>query len=32
MLPATPRDYQVKVIGGGTKDVRFEGKPVTIHA
>ncbi|MBV9154923.1 MAG: glycoside hydrolase family 31 protein [Acidobacteriaceae bacterium] len=31
MLPATPRDFEVRVVGGGIRRVRFEGKPLTVQ-
>jgi alpha-glucosidase (family GH31 glycosyl hydrolase) len=31
MLLSTPRDYEVRVLGGRTRRVRFEGKPLTLH-
>lgn len=31
MLPTTPRDFDVKVIGGATRRARLEGKPVAVR-
>jgi alpha-glucosidase (family GH31 glycosyl hydrolase) len=31
LLPATPRTIEAKVIGGSTRQVRFDGKPLTVR-
>lgn len=31
MLPSTPRDFEVRVVGGRSLRVRFEGKPRTVQ-
>ena len=31
LLPATPRAIEAQMIGGGTRQLRFDGKPLTVH-
>ena len=31
LLPGTPRAIGIRLMGGGTRQVRFEGKAITVH-